>query len=218
MEKRKKVIRMILVLLLALLICYFRPAGNVLDRIGVLGHYALPQFEGVYDYRYNYNYGSGSFWYEPMADRDIDSKSIYYDKDYLREGENISFTFRNLPITDKNRKNVKIFATKYMIPDTLKIHIMIEYNYARRTIIYDLLVFDERIPVTGESEDYYDEANIRRLMEKYSITEEDIREFQEYVLYDVVLKSWKGATFTYDLEKWKLQQCRVEDLTFKFEE
>lgn len=37
---------------------------------------------------------------------------------------------------------------------------------------------------------YYDGEIIYQYLEKYNITEEDIREYQNYILYEVVLKTW----------------------------
>ena len=51
---------------------------------------------------------------------------------------------------------------------------------------------------------------------EYNITEEKIAEYQEYVLYDVVVRTWVEANGgIYWLEKMKLENCTVDN-TFQF--
>ena len=212
MINRKKILKIIAIMVLGIIIfgSLSRLTGNVFDMIGLLGYRAIRQFEGI---SISTDNSHSSFWYDDFIERYVSTQIVSYHDDYLREGEWICFTFYNRPITDKLRKNVYIRAYKD-VTDTVSVCIDIQYDYYKRTIIYEPLWISGSI-----SSRYTDEANIRRLMEKYSITEEDIREFQEYVLYDVILKGWQRASGSnYDIEKWKLQQCRVEDLTFEFEE
>lgn len=199
---------------------YFRLSGNVLDHIGLAGYSGLSQFEGV---------ELPHSWHEfGLALETFGGNSIAYREDYLREGERISFFFsseqekRTVMLTEgillKLGENVHINAS-IPLTSTTKISIKIEYDYANRTIIYGPVAIGERAEEeTIVYEMYEDEENVRRLLEKYSLTEEDVREFQEYVLYDVVLKSWIGGYGrNFDREKRELQRCKVEDLSFEYE-
>lgn len=48
---------------------------------------------------------------------------------------------------------------------------------------------------------------------------EDVQKYQEYAIYEVIVKTWtKAHRESYWLERWKLKRCKVVDNTFQFEE
>ncbi len=74
----------------------------------------------------------------------------------------------------------------------------------------------------GESDDteiYEEEETVNEYLIKYGVTREDVKAYQEYMVYDVAVKTWsKTYLKNYWVEKWKLKCCNTEDNTFQFPE
>lgn len=65
---------------------------------------------------------------------------------------------------------------------------------------------------------YTDEKSIDEYLSRYGLTRKDVQEYQEYAIYEVIVKTWtKAHRQSYWLERWKLKRCKVVDNTFRFE-
>ena len=92
------------------------------------------------------------------------------------------------------------------------------YDYEEKILIYRPVSI--YIGEPNDSERYSDEKSIDEYLSKYGLTRQDVKEYQEYAIYDVIVKTWTKARITqwYWLENLKLKLCKVEDNTFQFEE
>lgn len=60
--------------------------------------------------------------------------------------------------------------------------------------------------IMGNEEIYEDEKTIDEYLNRYGLTGKDVQEYQKYVIYDVVVKTWtKAHRESYWLERWKLK-------------
>ena len=74
----------------------------------------------------------------------------------------------------------------------------VDYNYEEKKLIYAPIYILQGEP--GCSEMYSDEKSIDEYLNKYGLTRQEVKEYQEYAIYNVIVKSW---TKVYPLKKHK---------------
>lgn len=143
--------------------------------------------------------------------------SIPYKKEYLKAEVETELFF---PADEQNiqiKSNVELSDN----PDrTTLIIIYMAYDSRNKRLTLEpihISDWDETTRPHSTGGHYYDGEIIYQYLEKYNITEEDIREYQNYILYEVVLKTWvETHGGDYEWEKKKLENCEIVDLTFDF--
>ncbi len=110
-------------------------------------------------------------------------------------------------------EDIDICAT-YYLSDTVGLYYRMSYNHNTRTMTYDpIYIVDDELPY--ESDLMKSEENIKEYLSEYDLTVENITEFQEYILYDVVYQSWVSGTDNgRKLNKWDYRNIKVVDNTF----
>lgn len=143
--------------------------------------------------------------------------SIPYKKEYLKAEVETELFF---PADEQNiqiKSNVELSDN----PDrTTLIIIYMAYDSRNKKLTLEpihISDWDETTRPHSTGGHYYDGEIIYQYLEKYNITEEDIREYQNYILYEVVLKTWvETHGGDYEWEKKKLENCEIVDHTFDF--
>ena len=138
-----------------------------------------------------------------------------FEEDYLNEGFEIELTF---PVEDMiNQWNINIQGL-YYLSESVVVNMNMQYNHASETIIYNPIFIIEYEGDLFNSTAFYDEATIYQYLDKYNITKEDIKNYQHYILYDVVYQSWVSGTDNgRKLNKWDYYNIKEVDNTFNFE-
>lgn len=141
--------------------------------------------------------------------------SINYKKEYLKPEVQTKLFFPT------NERYIQIKSSVELSENPHRrtlIIIYMTYNPIRRSLILEPIHISDwdltSDPPTGGH--YEDEESIVQYLEEYNITEEDIRDYQSYILYEVVLRTWVetyGGNF--EREKEKLESC-MRDQTFDF--
>lgn len=138
---------------------------------------------------------------------DTNSEYAGFDQDYLEDGLNLALTFYDDEI---------IINGKYY-PDQQMVFIMISVYYVKtnQLIHTPLKIYNyER-----KGAEIVKEEEVRNYMREYGLTEDDIREMQHYLIYDVIMQSWVsrgGRNRKLDPSAYK--NLKIEDHTFDFEE
>ena len=215
--KRKKKVLLILVSIILFCIWYWWMYvlfwSNALDRISIAadlakGGYYKP-FQKVEELEW---IGTDDDYmaYDFFQCMSIDYKQECI-KDKVKAGIYITDSERDITLTGsialKQEENVEVYLIMNM-----------QYDRVKRKMII-LPVYISAWEIIADKEEggyYYDKENIDQYMKQCNITEEDIREYQNYILYDVVVKTWTkahgGLNF---LERMKIGLC-IEDHTFDF--
>ena len=139
-----------------------------------------------------------------------DSVWITFDEEYIDENFNIDIGLYPEERREETGIDIQIYAS-YRMSDTLRLCFTMLYNHDTRTMIYDKIYISERT----NNLHYYDEETIKEYLSEYDLTVENITEFQEYILYDVVYQSWVSGTDNgRKLNKWDYRNIKVVDNTF----
>ena len=141
--------------------------------------------------------------------------SSNYKDDYLKDDVRVSLSFS--PKEEANNKKIQIGSVVTLSED-ISVYIGMYYDHKTHTLTYEPIFIyvenDELWPTT-----ITEKAEINQYLEEYGITEDDIREYQHYVLYDVVYQSWISGTRNgrklNALDYWNIKEI---DNTFSFEE
>ena len=137
---------------------------------------------------------------------------VNYKEEYLRE----DVSFVNLCFFDKsNDVNIGIMVI-LSESDKVRMKLDMYYDYEEKKLIYKPIYILQG--ESGYSEIYKDEKSIDEFLSKYGLTRQAVKEYQDYAIYDVVVKTWSKAHLEwYWLESLKLKLCKAEDNTFRFE-
>lgn len=205
---RKFVLKVVICIL-----CIFLAVGtarsflkpNVMDEIGeqkIWGLVRVPGIEEIHDP-----------WEWMMGLETMGALWVDYQEKYLRE----EVTELSLHFSDDDNDISIGMEVILSEPDIVAMELGVDYDYEEKQLIYYPVFI-----VQGEldnSEEYTDEKSIDECLNRYGLTREDVQEYQEYAVYDVVVKTWAKAHHkSYFLERWKLKRCKVVDNTFRFEE
>lgn len=171
---------------------FFTP--NVMDEIGKWKIHCLvqvPEIEAIHD-------DNESDWM--LALETFGVKWVDYREEYLREDvPEISLHFRD------GTNDIDIDALIILSEaDKVYMYIAAHYDYEKKKLLYEPVYIIQRDP--GNEEVYEDEKTIDGYLNRYGLTRKDVQEYQKYVIYDVVVKTWtKAHRKSYWLERWKLK-------------
>lgn len=192
----KKVLKIVICMLCVcsiIVIPFFTP--NVMDEIGKWKIHCLvqvPEIEAIHD-------DNESDWM--LALETFGVKWVDYREEYLREDmSEISLSF-----FDENN-DVDIDALIILSEaDKVYMYIAAHYDYEKKDLLYEPVYIIQGEP--GNEEVYEDEKIIDEYLSRYGMTRKDVQEYQEYLIYDVVVKTWtKAHRESYWLERWKLKR------------
>ena len=200
-------------LFVCFIIRYFN--SNVLSEIGkskIYGAVDVPELEGCLS-------GWRDEWEWMGALETMGASSIDYKEEFLRkdvESVALLFFYDVVDYGDVNDFNIYT-VVKLSETDQVRMELEVDYNYKNRELLYIPVYIVQGEP--GNSKVYKDEKSIDEYLNRYGLTRKDVQEYQEYAVYDVVVKTWAKAHHeSYFLERWKLKRCKVIDNTFQFEE
>ena len=178
---------------------------NVMDEIGEQKIWGLVRVREIEEVHEPWDWMLGL---ETMGALWVD-----YQEKYLRE----EVTELSLHFSDDDNDIAIGMEVILSEPDIVVMWLEVDYDCEEKQLIYHPMII-----VQGEldnSEVYTDEKSIDECLNRYGLTRKDVQEYQEYALYDVVVKTWAKAHHkSYFLERWKLKRCKVVDNTFQFEE
>ena len=151
--------------------------------------------------------------YEDLAQfENFGGLSIPYKKEYLKENFKVELFF---PAEGDNIKVKSVIG----ISDKTSILMHITYDHKNRSIIYEPIVISHRLGEVGTADHYYGAENINKFLEEYSVTKADIAEYQEYILYDVVIKTWVDTHGgSYEKARKNMEALKLIDHTYEFSE
>lgn len=210
MEKeRKRSKKYLIIILLILAYCsYYRVNGNVFDKIYWAKEHGFRKFMRIEELKTD---GHGKDYEFLAAVEDIGVAMFDYKEEFLRKD------IESVTILTGRKGDKEIGITlKKSLSDTMCMYVKMEYDYSKRTLTYSPVWFYEEVEgsLIGNR---HTNSIVLKYMEEYGITEEDIREYQNYALYDVVVKTWvKGNGGIEWYEAWKIKRCRKIDNTFAF--
>ena len=203
--KQNKFFKIVIVVLcICFIILCLKP--NVMRQIGkwqVAELNRVPEIDGFYP---------EWEWWETLET--MGAFDVNYKEEYLREDVlSISYLF----FDDSNDVNIYMMIN-ISESDKVRMGLNTVYDYEEKKLIYRPVSI--YIGEPNNSERYSDEKSIDEYLNKYGLTRQDVKEYQEYAIYDIIVRTWTKAHITqwYWFESWKLKQCKVEDNTFRFEE
>ncbi len=193
----------IFVFCISFMMVLLRP--NVMDEMGrwqVYGANAVPEIDKFYP-----------VWEWEMALETFGALDVYYKEEYLRD--DIKYVKAHFYY---NSNDVAISSMVTLSEeDEVWLKIRVDYDYEEKKMVYAPIFIRQ-----GESDDteiYEEEETVNEYLIKYGVTREDVKAYQEYMVYDVAVKTWsKTYLKNYWVEKWKLKCCNTEDNTFQFPE
>ena len=166
-----------------------------MDEIGKWKIHCLvqvPEIEAIHD-------DNESDWM--LALETFGVKWVDYREEYLKEDiSEISLSF----FDDNNDVDIDALI---ILSETDKVYMYIaaHYDYEKKELLYEPVYIIQREP--DNEEVYEDEKIIDEYLIRYGLTRKDVREYQEYMIYDVVVKTWaKAHRKSYWLERWKLKR------------
>lgn len=199
----KKVLKVVICVLCVcsiIVISLFK--SNVMDKIGkqkIHGLVRVPETETIHDASEWMLALETSEWMGALET--FGALSVDYQEEYLREDvPEISLHFKN----DKNDVNISAHII-LSEADKVSMYIAAHYDYEEKELLYKPVYIVQGEP--GNTEKYEDEKNIDEYLNRYGLTRKDVQEYQEYMIYDVVVKTWTKAHWeSYWLERWKLKR------------
>ena len=214
MKKVKKRYKILIGVLIVILLIppfqFFVLKDSVMEdiyRSVYRNYYAINKMEGICPVTYESI--EGNLWMGSYIYCD-------YDDEYLKEGFEISLYIP--PKEDMNFRNILITCL-VTIDNNVSIRIGMKYEHKTRTMVYENIYLNVDEEDSILSTQYFDEENVMRYLSEYGITKEDIKDYQHYILYDVVYQSWVSGTDNgRKLNKWDYYNIKEVDNTFNFEE
>lgn len=140
--------------------------------------------------------------------------SIRYKEEYLSNG----ITAKLFIPSEEKQQNIQIHATMN-ISSTTTVIMDITYNHKHHTLTYEPISISYSHKDTLSVEHYFDGKSVICLLDENNITKQDISDFQDYILYDVVIKTWANAhNENFEKEREKVDHITKIDNTFNFPE
>jgi len=151
--------------------------------------------------------------YEDLYDfENFGGLSIPYKEEYLRKNFEVELFF---PAEGEDIKVRSVIE----ISDTMLLLMNISYDHKNQTMVYEPISISDTPGDINTNEHYYDIENVNKFLEKYNVSKKDIAEYQEYILYDVVIKTWVDAHGgSYDEARKKMDSVQLIDQTYEFTE
>ena len=167
------------------------------------------KFEGIN--KIDYENIEGQLW--------MSSDSYFhtsFQREYIDNNYKIYLTFSINEAIDNI--DIRIKGVYYVSENDI-IHLLMYYNHENRTMTYDPVFWECREnDSVSSSTTYFDKETITQYLSDYGITKEDIKDYQHYILYDVVYQSWVSGTDNgRKLNKWDYYNIKEVDNTFNFE-
>ena len=187
----------------SLTMAWIRP--NVMDEMGVSQVYGANKVKEI-DRFY-------PVWEWEMALETFGALWVDYKEEYLKD----EISYINL-IFYYDRSDVAISSMVTLSEeDEVWLRIRADYDYEEKKLVYAPIFIGQG--ETGDTEVYKEEEKVNEYLNKYGVTREDVKAYQEYIVYDVAVKTWSRRYLKYYwLEKWKLKLCDTVDNTFQFPE
>lgn len=196
----------ICILCIYFIISCLRP--NVLRQISkskIYGAMTVPELDGCLN-------GFRGEWEWMEAFETMGAISIDYKEEFLRE--EVSEISLGFSYTNNVRTSTSVILSE---SDKVTMYLGVDYDYEKKQLIYHPVYIVQGEP--GNTVGYTDEKSIDECLNRYGLTREDVEEYQEYAVYEVIVKTWtKAHRQSYWWERWKLKRCKVVDNTFRFDE
>lgn len=201
---KKKYFILIFIVIVAILSFSFFSRMNVLDRVYFAGSHAFYQEvnNALHVEWYDWD------WYNEYEKNGI--MTMTFDEEYLEENTSVYLTFVN---QEKKLLKVNLYKT---LSENVTLKIFITYDVEERSLTHHPI---EGEVVEGNSKIMIkDEKTIYQLLQEYNVTEEDVRAYQEYALFEVIVRPWTDVNGgVYHSEKVKIEKCETVDNTFAFQ-
>ena len=191
---------------------------NVMSQIGkskIYGAIYVPELKGCLG-------GWRDEWEWMGALKTMGASRIDYQEEYLREDvASISLLFFNdaVDYCEINDFNIYI-KVNLSETDQMIMELEMRYDYDKKELIYEpVYILQGEWDNLDNIEEYTDEKRIDECLSRCGLTRKDVQEYQEYAIYEVIVKTWtKAHRQSYWWERWKLKRCKVVDNTFRFDE
>ena len=136
---------------------------------------------------------------------------IPYKQEFLREGYKVRLFLPN------DEHGIEIRSV-IRVSDTAHINMFMDYEHEDQTIILKPLEMYEESEDGKDDGTYHTEGEaIRKLLNECGVTEQDIKEYQNYILYDVVMQTWvRRNYYERELTERDYEDLLIEDHTFDF--
>ncbi|WP_124065277.1 TipC family immunity protein [Clostridium sp. E02] len=186
---------------------YLSKEGNVMDEIykAATRKEALEIFNQVPELE--------EVSYENLSEfENFGGLRIPYRQECLKSGFKVKLYFPKEGDKIQIKSNIEL-------NDTTKVIIYMSYDYKKRNMTLEPIHISYW-PTEGEmGTHFYDSETVYGFLEKQEIGEQDIKEYQNYILYDVVVKTWAVAHGEdYEQARKKMENCTFVDNTFLFPE
>ena len=188
---------------------------NVMDEIGEQKIYGLARMPEIY-------FSGRDEWDWILGLETMGALSIDYQEEYLREDVTMISLHFYYDTNDYNEINDFSIGMKIVLSESDKVAMGLtaDYDYEKKELTYNPIVILQGDPNDPEGiieEEYIDETIINQYLNRYGLTRKDVQRYQDYVIYEVVVKTWtKAHKESYWLERWKLKRKEI-DHTFWFE-
>ena len=136
---------------------------------------------------------------------------IPYKQEFLRDNFEVSLFLPN------DEHGIEI-DNVIRISDTVQINMFMDYQHEDQTLILKPLEMYEESEDGKDDGTYHTEGEaIRKLLDECGVTEQDIKEYQNYILYDVVMQTWvRRNYYERELTEQDYEDLQIEDHTFDF--
>lgn len=138
---------------------------------------------------------------------------IPYKKEFLKDNIEVSLFIPN------DEHGIEIDGIVRLTQD-VQINIYMDYSSENQTLFFKSLdIAVASLDSNKLGTHYEDEKSVRKLLDEYNVTEQDIKEYQNYILYDVVMQTWvRRNYYERELTERDYENLQIEDHTFDFPE
>lgn len=144
-------------------------------------------------------YTKTTYWSQPGKRGGGDYASPYYEPSNIRENEYILVTYL------VNSGSILISFRQVDTDENHLLNIDMTYQIATKTLVFESLAASADCKTNSPY----------KLLTDYNLTEADVRAYQNYVIYDILLTNWfngNQSTSHYTMEN--LGRLHIEDNTF----